>query len=489
MQLLQTMRDLLSSFWPYLLFLVDMTFSIGASAHVVLHKRDTRAAIGWAGIIWLAPILGTILYVLFGVNRIARRAQNLRAGLPQRAAPRGIEVESIDSLRLSLGPQGESLGSLAKLVGEITGRPLLAGNRFEPLINGDQAYPAMIAAIDEALSTISLTTYIFDNDRSGAQFREALARAVQRGVAVRVIVDDVGRRYSWHSITGSLRKAGMTVAKFLPTFVPSHFRYSNLRSHRKILVIDGRVGFTGGMNIRYGHTLAPDCTHPIQDLHFRVEGPVVAQMQETFAIDWAFCTGELLTGDAWFPALEAIGPAYARGVDEGPDDDVEQLLMTWLGALASAQRSVMIVTPYFLPDDAILTAISVAAMRGIEVDVVVPKKNNLRTVGWAMIPTLRLLLDSGCRVWQSAPPFDHSKIVTVDGIWSFVGSANWDARSLRLNFEFNVEAYDRQFAAQLEALVRDKIRASTPLTAADIDGRNLMFKLRDGVARLASPYL
>lgn len=475
--------------WPYLVFLLDVAISLVASTHAVLQKRDIRAAIGWAGIIWLAPIFGTILYILFGVNRIQRRARALRAKQPQPPTSRGVVVKSLDSLRESLGPDGETLQSLARLVEDVTELPLLAGNQIEPLMNGCNAYPVMLDAIENAQKTISLTTYIFDNDPSGSQFSAALARAVSRGVDVRVIVDDVGRRYSWNGIIPALRAAGVRVAKFLPTSVFVHFRYANLRSHRKIMVIDGRVGFTGGMNIRHGNTLEASCSHPIQDLHFRVEGPVVGQMQETFAEDWAFCTREILAGCDWFPMLGPVGPAFARGIPHGPDEDFEELRVVLLGAIACAQRSIVIVCPYFIPDDTLLSALNVAALRGIDIDVVIPRKNNLRFVQWATIPTVRMLLDGRLRVWQSAPPFDHSKICVIDGVWSLLGSANWDARSLRLNFEFNVEVYDRQLGATLEALVREKIRNSMPLTAADIDNRHLLLRLRDGVARLASPYL
>lgn len=483
------MPEILFTIWPYLVFAFDIAISIAASSHAVLHKRDVRAAIGWSGIIWLAPILGTLLYFLFGVNRITRRAQSLRAKQPQLPGVRGTVVESLDSLREALGPQGESLQSLATLVSDVTELPLLAGNLVQPLVNGEEAYPAMLAAIDEAQRTIALSTYIFDNDAAGREFREALARAVKRGVEVRVIIDDVGRRYSWNSVLPSLRAAGVRATSFLPTLFSVNFRYSNLRTHRKLLIVDGRIGFTGGMNIRAGHRSVDGAPHGIQDLHFRIAGPVVAQMQETFALDWGFCTGEVLSGPAWFPELEQVGPVFARGIPHGPDEDFEELRLVLLGAIACAQRSIVIVSPYFLPDDAILTALNVASLRGIDIDIVVPKQNNLKFVQWAMIPTLRLLLDTKVRVWQSAPPFDHSKIFIVDGVWSLVGSANWDARSLRLNFEFNVEGFDRQLAGALESLAREKIRHSMPLTAADIDSRHFLIRLRDGIARLASPYL
>ncbi|HTN77171.1 MAG TPA: cardiolipin synthase [Pirellulaceae bacterium] len=483
------MSEFLANWWPYLVFLFDITISLLASSHAVLNKRDVRSAIGWSSIIWLAPVLGSVLYVMFGVNRIARRAQSLRAKQPQLPISRSMVVLAPDSLGECLGNDRSQLNALARLGSEVTDLPLLAGNRVAPLNGGANAYPAMLGAIDRAEHSITLSTYIFDNDPSGRKFLDALTNAVKRGVQVRVIVDDVGQRYSWNSIVPPLRAAGVQVAQFLPTLVPWHFRYANLRSHRKIMVVDGRYGFTGGMNIRHGNTLAPDCRAPIQDLHFSVEGPVVAQMQETFAWDWGFCTGEVLTGELWFPRLEPAGTMLARGIPDGPDEDFEELRLILLGALACAEKSILIVTPYFIPDDAILTSLNIAALRGVQVDVVIPDRSNLRLVQWAMVPVVRLLLDSGVCVWRSAGPFDHSKILVVDNAWTTFGSANWDARSLRLNFEFNVEVFDCHLAQQLTTIVQEKIAHSQRITAAEIDARPLPIKLRDGVARLATPYL
>lgn len=474
---------------PYLAFVLDITISSVASAHAVLHKRDVRSAIGWSGIIWLAPALGTVLYVLFGVNRITRRARNLRAGQPQIPISRSMEVIRDDDLISFVGVERAHLGALARLGSNVTELPLLAGNKIVPLVNGTATYPAMLAAIESAQHSITLTTYIFDNDVSGRLFRDALARAVQRGVEVRVIVDDVGRRYSWQAIMVPLRAAGVPVAQFLPTLVPWHFRYANLRNHRKIMVVDGRLGFTGGMNIRYGNTLDAQSRSPIQDLHFQVQGPVVTQLQETFATDWAFCTGEVLSGEHWFPRLEPHGTMLARGIPHGPDEDFEELRMILLGAITCAERSIHIVTPYFIPDDAIITSLNVAALRGVEVDIIIPEQNNLRLVQWAVAPVITQLLPAGVRVWKSRPPFDHTKLAVVDGAWSLLGSANWDARSLRLNFEFNVEVFDPTLAAQLTDLALNKMQTGRRLTLAELEARPTIVKLRDGIARLASPYL
>ena len=306
---------------------------------------------------------------------------------------------------------------------------------------------------------------------------------------VRVLIDAVGLRDTWPSIRWALRQKQVRYATFLPTLIPGKLNYSNLRNHRKILVVDGTLGFTGGMNIREGHLCEPNYAHPVKDLHFRVEGPVVAHLRDTFAVDWEFSTGERLEGRDWFPPLEILGQSLCRGIADGPDLDFDKILFTILGAVGVAQHSVDIITPYFLPEQPLITALNVAAMRGVRVNVYLPEKNNLKLVQWATMAQLWQILQRGCRVWLTQPPFDHSKLMVVDGAWAMVGSSNWDPRSLRLNFEFNIECYDRDFVAELQTLVSARRTNSREITLADVDGRPLWRRLRDGVCRLMLPYL
>jgi cardiolipin synthase len=368
-------------------------------------------------------------------------------------------------------------------------KPLLKGNLVIPLVNGDAAYPAMIRAVDEAERSVSLSTYIFDNDEAGALFRDALVRAVSRNVNVRVLIDDMGSRYSWPPMDRSLHRAGVKTARFLPTLMPWRLPFMNLRNHRKILVVDGRRGFTGGMNIRNGHVLSGKPRRPVQDMNFQVDGPVVAHLQEAFAQDWVFATGELLQGDQWFPLLEEKGMMLARGIPDGPDEDFEKLRWTVEGALACAKSSVRIVTPYFLPDSALIRALNLASMRGVDVDIILPSVNNIPIVTWASFALFWQLLEYGCRIWLTKPPFDHTKLMIVDGTWVLFGSGNWDARSLRLNFEFNVECYSRELASELEAVVRAKLEGATEVTPDNLNSRSFPVRIRDGLARLFSPYL
>jgi cardiolipin synthase A/B len=479
----------ISRFWQQLVAGLSLLLALLTSAHAILYKRDTRAAVLWVGVVWLAPIVGAILYLALGINRIRRRAYFLRAGAGLDSSELAPPSPRLDPVNLAAMPGCSALQGLATLVGKVVPEPLTPGNRVDPLLNGDEAYPAMIEAIEAARHSIALSTYIFDNDAIGRQFAEALARAVDRGIEVRVLIDDTGARYSFPSIVPLLRKKRVPIARFLPSLLPWRFMSINMRNHRKIMVVDGQTGFTGGMNIRHGHLLKDRPNHPTQDLHFRIDGPVVAQLQHVFAQDWFFCTRQVLRGPKWFPPLEPAGAVAARGVADGPDEAFEIFRWTVLGALACAQKSVRIVTPYFLPDLAMISGLNLAAMRGVEVDVILPAKSNLPYIHWATFAILWQVLQRGCQVWLTPPPFDHTKLMLVDNCWTLLGSANWDPRSYRLNFEFNLECYDRTLAESLESVVQDKLARARQVTLEEVDARPLPIKLRDGVFRLFTPFL
>lgn len=485
------MLQFLHDFWPHITItsIVLLLVEVWAVGHAVLYKRDSRATIGWVGLILLAPILGALLYWLFGINRIQRKAKLMRASAAAAEPAATAHRAPPELIAQVLAQDGRHLSRLVELVGNATDWPLLSGNRIEPLIGGDEAYPAMLAAIDSAKTSITLASYIFDNDKLGKLFAHALSEAKKRGVQIRVLIDDIGSRYTFPSIVHTLRKSDVRTATFMPSMVPGYLAYFNLRSHRKIMVIDGRLGFTGGMNIREGCWLSKQPKQETQDVHFRIQGPVVSQLQEVFAEDWTFSTDEVLAGDLWYPPQEEVGPMLARGIAYGPDESKGIIGLTLIGALAVAQRKVVVVTPYFLPDEPIVAALNVAAMRGVEVDIILPQKGNLFTVQFASQAMLWQVLEHGCRVWQTPPPFDHTKLMLVDGLWTLMGSGNWDPRSLRLNFEFNVEIYDHGLAAVLEKHVEKLLGMARQISLADVDARSLPVRLRDGVARLMSPYL
>lgn len=468
--------------------LAHFLLAILATAHILLTKAEVRAAIGWTGLVWLAPIFGPISYLLFGINRIRRAVGRMRQvrGTHVVEHPAALRQGPV-SASTHLVPAGWQ--SLVRLTDRISVEPLEDGNAIEPLLDGDQAYPAMIEAITGARRSISLATYIFDRGVVADEFMAALAAAVARGVEVRVLIDGLGARYSRPPIIVELQRRGIPVATFIPVRFPLPNPYANLRNHRKILVVDGHLAFTGGLNIRDACLLSRASPFPTRDTHFRLRGPVVHHLQDTFVFDWRFTTGEHLVGETWFPPLASAGPMVARGIADGPDETRDALLLTLLGALASARERVQIMTPYFLPDPPLIDALRVAALRGVRVEILIPARGNLRLVQWAQMAQLPPVLRGGCQVLLTRAPFDHSKLMVVDGTWALIGSANWDPRSLRLNFEHVVECYSTEFASAIEAIIAAKREGSHELTRVELNARPLWRKLRDGAAWLMQPYL
>ncbi|WP_309389877.1 phospholipase D-like domain-containing protein [Chelatococcus sambhunathii] len=442
-----------------------------ATVHVLLRKRDVPAAIGWIGVAWLSPIFGAALYFAFGVNRVHRKARRLRGVRPSK-------TPSPDARELQ--PQER----LASAIGSITGLERVDGVVEAVLQSGDEAYPAMLAAIAEAKVSVELSTFIFRTDEAGLPFVEALAAAHRRGVAVRVLIDGMGGGYFRSAAWRALVRRGVPAARFLHSAWPWRMPLLDLRLHKKALIIDRRAAFVGGLNIAAENLLARPTRWPVRDTHFRISGAVVDQIADSFDEDWAFTTGGDIEDTPSTPTAD--GPR-ARAIVSGPDQAVDRLVLALLSAVSSARRTIRIATPYFLPDERLVTALQVAALRGVEVSLVTPATNNHRLVAWASDAHVRPLLESGCRLYRSGPPFDHSKLMTIDDIWCLIGSANWDARSLRLNFELTIELYDAALATRLSDLIDSK--RAVPFLLEDLDREPLLFKLRNASARLAAPYL
>jgi cardiolipin synthase len=477
----------LDYFLKVLIVTISIIASLVSASHALLMKRDPRSALSWVALCLILPIFGPLLYWSMGINRISRRARRwLESGrrlVGRNAFHSVLTTESAGSLPEAAG----HLKELRILTDRIVASPITIRNRLNPLINGEQAYPAMLESIARARHSINLSTYIFDGNGAGRQFAEALKCAAKRGVEVRVIVDGLGEKYSWPRARRLLHNSGVKVARFLP------FRQGgrlNLRNHRKILLIDGCECFTGGMNIGDRHLVErTGPPPPVMDVHFQVTGPVVGELQKIFLEDWFFVTGKLLDDRRFFPPLPARGTALARAIGDGPDKEHRKLHRIILGALSCARRRVQIMTPYLIPDRPMIAALTTTAMRGIPVTIVLPGRNNLPIVHWASRAFLWELLECGVRICYQPPPFVHTKLFLVDGVWSLIGSANLDPRSLRLNFELNIEVYDTQFTESLECHFASALAHSREVTLEEVDGRSLPERFRDCTAKLFSPYL
>jgi cardiolipin synthase len=472
-----------------ILSVAGVVFSLVTASHAVLYKRDTRAALGWLALCLFVPWVGGVLYWIFGVNRIRTHAQELH----RQGRWKYLKDANLDAAK-GLDPQAtvpSSFQSLHRLSTTVTQRPLLPGNHVRALQDGEEAYPAMLKAIESAREWLYLSTYIFDSDETGQKFVAALSRACSRGVRVRVLVDAFGAQYSFPPIFGLLRKAGVPFSKFLPFSLSLNRFHPNLRDHRKMLLADNRVAFTGGMNIGDRHLVQkPPLKRRVSDLHFELTGPIVQELQDVFLEDWFFSSGESIPPAAAATPIEgSLDSVLARVVSGGPNEDFEKINWILLGALAVAREKIQIMTPYFVPDRVIIAALNAAALRGIAIEIILPVKNNLPFVGWASRALLWEMLHKGVKFYYQPAPFAHTKLMVVDGYYGLIGSSNWDARSLRLNFELDVETYGQAFARDLETYFGAVLVRSREISIEEIRKDSVLRRFRNSFFKLFSPYL
>lgn len=472
----------------WILLVLHILLGVFTAGHALLFKRDSKAALGWITICLLFPFLGPFLYFLLGINRIRTRARRLR-GLFfiqfDEDSENPDQLVQPDAAVLGIQPE---LYELVRISSAVTRWPIVGGNSIELLQNGEQAYPAMLEAIDKAETSLFLSTFIFDTDRTGRRFIEALARTHGRGVDVRVIIDGIGEWYAFPRAGTLLRRRGVPTARFLPPSLYPPSIYVNLRNHRKILVADGRSAFIGGMNIGDRHICErPDNPKRVKDIHFRLTGPVVTQIETAFISDWSFCTG---TAGHHISSTDLnTSKTLCRTIVDGPGEHHGKLSTVLFGAVSIARRNISLMTPYFLPSRELIAALKNAALRGVEINILLPAKSNLPFMQWATSKMLWELLDRGIRIFYQPPPFVHSKLFIVDDHYAQVGSANIDPRSLRLNFELAVEIYGRTVEDILVPHFRQCLALSREISLSEVDSRSIPVRTRDALVWLFSPYL
>lgn len=461
------------------LFPLYAVLALATAGHALLHKPDSRSAWAWITAVWLFPLGGALLYLFFGINRIQRHARRELGAAPLRDSPETEPLPDVPGRELQVS-------ELVRIGRIMSGRALAPGNRVTALENGEQAYPEMLNAIASARESIRLESYIFDGGEIATEFIAALAAARKRGVQVRVLLDGVGE-FRWRArASRRLKAAGVPVRTFLPLRLWPPMLHINLRDHRKLMTVDGAVAFAGGMNISDVHCVQRGGDEVMADLHYRFEGPVVGQFEDAFAEHWRFAAGESLKRSA--PTPEE-GQGHCRVITDGPNDEVDRLQLVVLGALASAHRRVSIMTPYFVPTPELSGALQSAALRGVQIEIVLPKRSDQWWVDAATRRWLPQLLGPRLRVWYRPPPRAHTKLLLMDDYYALVGSANLDTRSFRLNFELMVEIYDQGLVKDRQAhfdAVRDASQEATP---AALRRRSLPARMGDAVMWLFSPYL
>jgi len=356
-------------------------------------------------------------------------------------------------------------------MGVLLGPPLAPGNRIDTLLNGDEIFPAMLAAIRSAKKSVTFETYIYWSGEVGKQFADALAERARHGVRVHVLLDWVGSHKMDEEYRNEMGGAGAVIMRYhQPKWF--RFRHVNERTHRKLLVVDGTVGFTGGVGIAdewRGHAQGPNHW---RDTHFRIEGPVVSQLQAAFADNWTQATGEVLHGDEYFPPLSPMGSSPAQVFKSSIDGGAESMQLMYMLSIAAAKSTIDLAMAYFIPDDLALEHLVAALKRGVRVRILVPGGNtDSPLVRRASRAHWQRLLQAGAEIYEYQPTMYHCKVMVVDGLWASVGSTNFDTRSFRLNAEANLNVYDPQFARrQITDFERDLARARR-ITLADYEAR------------------
>ncbi|MEO6687769.1 MAG: phospholipase D-like domain-containing protein [Dokdonella sp.] len=376
-----------------------------------------------------------------------------------------------------------------RVMGSLFGPPILGGNRIDTLINGDEIFPGMLAAIRGARKNINFETYVYWSGQIGREFADAIAERARAGVECNVLLDWAGTQKMDASVLSTLRNAGVHVELYHPLAWYTLARLNN-RTHRKLLIVDGTVAFTGGVGIAEEWTGDAQDPDHWRDTHFRVEGPVVAQMQASFLDNWMKVTGKALHGGAYFPSLEMAGNVEAQMFLSSPTGGGESMELMYLLAIVAASESIKLEAAYFIPDEIALHALIEARARGVHVEVIVPGKySDSGLTRQASRGTWGPLLKAGVKIHEYQPTMFHCKVLIIDGVLTSVGSTNFDPRSFRLNDEASLNAYDTSFAdAQSRIFEQDKAK-SVEFTLQMWEERSFMDRAREWVSSLLQSQL
>lgn len=459
---------------------------------IIIHdRRDPVKALSWIMVISLIPVFGLVVYMFFGRNYRKEKMFNLkeiadlasieelsREQLQDLSNPRIQYIESIDDNK-----------DIIKLLLNNSKSVLTVRNKIKILNGGREKFKELFEAVRNATSSIHLEYYILENDRIGRRLCNLLKERAREGVEVRFIYDDVGSWNLKRKYVKELRDAGIDIRPFMPVAFPWFTSKANYRNHRKIVVIDGKIGFTGGLNIAERY-LKGTKIGPWRDTHLRIEGDAVNALQAVFVTDWYFVSDkELLADDKYFPQSRINTQSPVQIAVSGPDSDWASIMQAFFAAMTKAQRSIHIITPYFLPNQAILTALKVAALSGVDVKIILPYKSDSKVTHWASRSYISELLEAGIKVYFYCKGFNHSKILIVDDIFASVGSANMDMRSFEDNFEVSALMYDKRIVEELNVMFERDLDNSVLITKGAWAERSNLHAAYESLARLFSPLL
>lgn len=485
-------------------YIIYLILQLGFAIHILLTRHEeSSSALMWLLVITLIPLLGMIIYCFFGIIRIktiGERVQKIQDFVDSsKNRYLGRQLNSyLKDLKNFVPEQEDCNPELKKILDHLLpSRVPLNGNKLELLLDGTSAYPRMLTDIKNAEHSIRMQSFIIMNDPIGRAIFDALEEQAEKGVDVKVQYDNFGSfkasfSYFFHRyIKCNLQNLSIRPFSQFNLFTPWRIQ---LRNHRKLLVIDGKIAYIGGINIaqeNIKNDKLPRRKH-IHDLHCRITGPAVAEFQMSFLKDWVYSTRSKLVPKEIphdFPPQEQEGNSIIRVVDSGPGQNYQGSQNVFFAAASTAQKSLWILTPYFVPDLSYIKALSMTAARGVDVRIIVPKNNNHPFVAQASQSFYRSLLQSGIKVFEKQGTFSHAKAMLVDSEWAFMGSSNCDIRSFRLNFELDFCVEKGQFIDDLKKQFKKELAGSRQITFKDVNNKNVLVKLRENFCALFAPIL
>jgi cardiolipin synthase len=456
--------------------------ALGTMVIVISENRNPLKTISWVLILLLLPLVGLVIYYFFGEDN--RKQRLISHKMYKKLNRRSIERRELLEI---LNPPVEFKG-LVNLLNHLKASPLYGGNSVTFYSSGREKFDALFDALEQARKHIHIQYYIFMDDEIGCKTRDILVRKAAEGVEVRLLYDDVGSWKAKRSFFKDMQVKGVEVQPFLKVAFKFLTSRVNYRNHRKIVVIDGKVGFVGGMNVadRYINGVGAGIW---RDSHIKIEGKGVAGLQTSFLIDWYSARKEFLTSDTYYPVLEDKGDNLMQLVTSGPVGQFKDIHLGILQAIANAKESVYIQTPYFVPTDSLLQVIQMAAMRGVDIRIMLPRHSDTTFVHIASRSFLKEVLDAKVSVYFFDAGFLHSKMLIVDNSLTITGSANMDMRSFEHNFEIDAFIYSEETCRKAQDIFFKDMEQSTLLSVEEWNKRSGIEKFKESVMRLFSPLL
>jgi cardiolipin synthase len=471
-----------------LFWIAYLTVTLWSIVNIIFNGSQATKMISWTLSVIILPFLGPLLYYLFGINRRKFKLFKLK-----QTEKRKLYSETYKELKGGEESvhdfEDYKQDKLASLIRKNSYFAPYGGNEVTFLNSGEEAFNAIFKAIEEAKDFIHLQYYILEEGMLLDKFYELFQKKVKEGVEIRMLYDSLGSNSMRGKVVRRFKDIGVKAYATMPIRFGNLLFTLNYRNHRKIVIVDGKIGFTGGFNVSDKYMKPISDLGVWQDLHLRLHGPVVNSLQRVFVKDYHFAGEEkLLLQEKYFPKIEPTGNTIAQIISSGPDSKYPAIMQQYLAMINIARKNICIANPYFIPGEPVLEALRIAALSGVKVTLLTPKESDSLLAKYSMFSTFENLLEVGANIFLR-PDFSHAKVIIIDGEMVSVGSGNFDYRSFEHNFETNAILYDKEIAAQIVGLFESHCKDKTKLVYAEFKKRSPLVRFLEGLAKFLSPLL